>query len=117
MNAADITRENLRRVPGLSRHTILCLTVWRRNVEGQFQPRPTTDREARAIHAVKLRHLRERTTNWSRLNGQAAEMRRLAQEIEARRPALRARAAELAEILARAAAEADISPLLYKTWT
>jgi DNA-binding helix-hairpin-helix protein with protein kinase domain len=117
VNAADITRENLRRVPGLSRHTQLCLMVWRRNIEHEFARRPTPGREARATHVVKLRHLRERTGNWSRLTGQAAELRRLAQEIEQRRPVLRARASELAEALAQAAVEADISPFFYKTWT
>jgi DNA-binding helix-hairpin-helix protein with protein kinase domain len=117
LSAADITRENLRRVPGLSRHMALCLMVWRSNVEVEFLHRANTGRDARAIHAVKLRHLRERTSNWSRLAGQAAELRRLAQEIEARRPPLRARALELADALAAAEADADISPLFYKTWT
>jgi DNA-binding helix-hairpin-helix protein with protein kinase domain len=117
VNAADITRENLRRVPGLSRHTQLCLFVWRRNIEHEFGRRPAPESEARALHAVKLRHLRERTGNWARLSGQAAELRRLAQEIELRRPILRTRAAELSEALAQAAAEANISPLFYKTWT
>jgi DNA-binding helix-hairpin-helix protein with protein kinase domain len=117
VNAADVTRENLRRIPGLSRHAQLCLTVWRQNIEHEFQRRPPPGREVRAIHAVKLRHLRERAGNWSRLTGQAAELRRLALEIESRRPMLRARAAELSEALAQAAADADISPIFYKTWT
>jgi DNA-binding helix-hairpin-helix protein with protein kinase domain len=117
VNAADVTRENLRRVPGLSRHTILCLTVWRRSVEQDFGKRARAKSDDRAVHAVKLRHLRERTSNWTRLADQEHELRRLAQEIEARRPALRARARELAVIARQAQADASISPLFYKTWT
>jgi DNA-binding helix-hairpin-helix protein with protein kinase domain len=118
VNAADVTRENLRRVPGLSRHAVLCLMVWRANVELEFRRRASAvGSDERAIHAIKLRHLRERTSNWARLAGQAAELRRLAHDIEARRPALRERARELADALAQAEADANISPLFYKTWT
>jgi DNA-binding helix-hairpin-helix protein with protein kinase domain len=117
VNAADVTRENLRRVPGLSRHEILCLMVWRHNVEHEFALRPSPGRDERAVQAVKLRHLRERAANWSRLSGQAAELRRLAHEIETRRPIVRARARELAEAVGQAEADAKISPLFYKTWT
>jgi DNA-binding helix-hairpin-helix protein with protein kinase domain len=117
VSAADVTRESLRRVPGLSRHTVLCLMVWRTNVENEFARRPRTALDERALHAVKLRHLRERANNWARLAGQADELRRLAREIEARRPQLRARARELAEAVAQAVADSDISPLFYKTWT
>jgi hypothetical protein len=66
---------------------------------------------------VKLRHLRERAANWARLADQSAELRRLAHEIEARRPQLRVRARELADAAGQAEAEANISPLFYKTWT
>jgi DNA-binding helix-hairpin-helix protein with protein kinase domain len=90
VNAADVTRENLKRVPGLSRHAALCLMVWRANIEREFVRRPAPGRDERTLHAVKLRHVRERATNWTRLTGQAAELRRLAHEI---------------------------SPLFYKTWT
>jgi DNA-binding helix-hairpin-helix protein with protein kinase domain len=117
VNAADVTRENLRRVPGLSHHTMLCLMIWRRNIEREFQRRPSTGKDLRAARAVAQRHVRERTTNWSRLAGQAAELRRLAQEIEARQPLLKRRARDLSEAMGQAEAEANISPLFYKTWT
>jgi DNA-binding helix-hairpin-helix protein with protein kinase domain len=117
VNAADVTRENLKRVPGLSRHAQLCLMVWRANIEREFQRRPAAGRDERAVHAVKLRHLRERTNNWMRLADQAAELRRISREIETRRPGLRARARELAALAGQAEADAAISPIFYKTWT
>jgi DNA-binding helix-hairpin-helix protein with protein kinase domain len=117
VNAADVTRENLRRVRGLTRHETLCLMVWRRNVDHEFASRPRTGAQERVVHAVKLRHLRERAANWARLADQAAELRRLAHEIDGRRAQLRARVLELSEALASAEAEADIQPLFYKTWT
>lgn len=117
LSAADVTRDNLRRVPGLSRHTILCLMVWRRNIAHEFRHVPAKAKDERAVHAIKLRHLRERANNWARFTGQADELRRLASEIEARRPALRERARVLADSARQAQADAKISPLFYKTWT
>jgi hypothetical protein len=66
---------------------------------------------------VKLRHARERARDYAAFVEGPPKLRRIASEIEERRPAARANAQRAAEKLWRAEADTEISPFLYKTWT
>ena len=117
VTAAHVTRENLRRVTGLSRHRKPYILLWRQSIEHEFGVRPKKLRDASAIRAIKLRHVRERTEAWSRLTTESSALAQLARDIEGQRPSLQKRAHELADALHQAEADAKVSPLFYKTWT
>jgi len=117
VGAAQISRESLRQIPGLSRQLRAALLHWRESVEIEFLRRPKLPPDPRAMHLVKLRHARERARDYATLAEGAANLRRIATEIVERRPAARQRAQRAAEELWRAEADTEISPFLYKTWT
>jgi hypothetical protein len=95
----------------------VALLRWREALEREFRRRPKVPPDAKAMQRLKLRHARERLRDARLLADGAASLRRIADDLERRRPALRAAALARAEELRAAEAEARISPLFYKTWT
>lgn len=114
---AQITRENLHRVPGISRDLRNALLRWRDNVEVEFLRRPKVPPDPKAMARVKLRHARERMRDYRAFSEGPDNLKRIASEIAERRPGARAHAQRAAEELWRAEADTEISPFLYKTWT
>ncbi len=117
VGVAQITRENLHRVPGITRDLRNALLRWRDNVEVEFLRRPKAPPDPKEMYRVKLRHARERMRDYRAFSEGPENLRRIASEIAERRPAARKRAQQAAEELWRAEADTEISPFLYKTWT
>jgi len=117
VGVAQISRETLRNVPGISRPLRTALLNWRNAVEIEFLRRPKMPPDARAMHLLKLRDARERARDYAALAEGPANLRRIAAEIAERRPGARTLAQRAAEELWRAEADTEISPFLYKTWT
>ncbi len=117
VGVAQISRESLRNVPGISRALRTALLNWREAAEIEFLRRPKLPPDPRAMHRLKLRHARERARDYAAFAEGPAKLRRIASEIAERRPAARKNAQRAAEELWRAEADTEISPFLYKTWT
>ena len=117
LGVAQISRETLARAHELPRARRAALLRWREDVEREFRQRPKAPPDSKAMQQLKLRHARERLRDARLLADGAASLRRIAADIERRRPGLRSAALARAEELRQAEADARISPLLYKTWT
>lgn len=113
--AADVTFENLERVPGLWRPAKYYLLSWRQTVERRLNYKPKKGLEPEIVRQFKTEHVRERMENQAKLVTGAALLRQIAAEIESRRPTLEKAARAAAEAFWQAQADDTISPLLY--WT
>jgi DNA-binding helix-hairpin-helix protein with protein kinase domain len=113
--AADVTFDNLEKVPGLWRPAKYYLLSWRQTVERRLNYKPKKGLEPELVREFKTANIRERAENQAKLAAGAALLRQIATETAVQRPALEKAAREAAEVLWQAQADDSISPLLY--WT
>jgi DNA-binding helix-hairpin-helix protein with protein kinase domain len=113
--AADVTFENLEKVPGLWRPAKYYLLAWRQTVERLLNYKPKKGLDPEVVREFKTAHVRERAERAAQLTAGAALLRQIATETERQRPALAKAARDAAEVYWQAHADDNISPLLY--WT
>lgn len=113
--AADVTFDNIERVPGLWRPAKYYLLSWRQTVERLMNYKPKKGLDPDVVREFKAAHVRERSENSAQLAAGASLLRQIAADIERQRPALEKAAREASEVLWQAQADDNISPLLY--WT
>jgi DNA-binding helix-hairpin-helix protein with protein kinase domain len=113
--AADVTFNNLERVPGLWRPAKYYLLSWRQTVERKLNYKPKKGLDPEIVREFKTAHARERAENQAQLAAGPALLRQIAADTARQRPALEKAARQAAEVLWEAQADDNISPLFY--WT